>query len=222
MGAIDTRRRGHGPARAKAFLPTAFHAGLPQRAVLEAHFCTPRPSTCPWSSTTCRGAGRRPAARDRRDWQRTRRQGIKQATHNDASCAWAPAGATPSYSGENFGPLVRRARRRRRHLGHGERRGRPWRAAARAIETAAAAHRALPGEPHPSMHRARREKRAAPVLISARWRGHVGPRPTVRPTAVDFHAGARGLATGIRPLAPLEAEFHADIDAALAAATAAV
>ena len=40
-------------------------------------------------------------------------------------------------------------------------------------------------------------------------------------TPVDFHAGARGLATGIRPpLAPLEAEFHADIDAALAAADA--
>ena len=32
---------------------------------------------------------------------------------------------------------------------------------------------------------------------------------------------ARGLATGIRPpLAPLEAEFHADVDAALAAADA--
>ena len=77
-----------------------------------------------------------------------------------------------------------------------------------------------------ALHRARprgNQVYGAFVLISARWRGHVGSSPLdgAPDTPVDFHAGARGLATGIRPpLAPLEAEFHADIDAALAAADA--
>ena len=77
-----------------------------------------------------------------------------------------------------------------------------------------------------ALHRARprgNQVHGAFVLISARWRGHVGSSPLdgAPDTPVDFHAGARGLATGIRPpLAPLEAEFHADIDAALAAADA--